>query len=69
MAGQWLCTNECRCVDGGRTSLVTVLISGCAQGVISTTLLLQEGMLHSLTKPLHYFLLTLRKAKNNEKLK
>lgn len=28
MAGLWLCTNGCRCVDGGRTSLVTVLISG-----------------------------------------
>lgn len=42
MAGQWLCTNGCRCVDGGRTSLVTVLISGCAQGVIPVTPLLQE---------------------------
>lgn len=28
MAGLWLCTNGCRCVDGGRTSPVTVLISG-----------------------------------------
>lgn len=32
MAGQWLCTNGCRRVDGGRTSLVTALISGCARG-------------------------------------
>lgn len=28
MARLWLCTNGCRCVDGGRTSPVTVLISG-----------------------------------------
>lgn len=42
MAGQWLCTNGCRCVDGGRTSLVTVLISGCARGVILVTPLLQK---------------------------
>lgn len=32
MAGLWLCTNGCRCVDGGRTSPVTVLISGCGHG-------------------------------------
>lgn len=32
MAGLWLCTNGCRSVDGGRTSPVTVLISGCGHG-------------------------------------
>ncbi len=32
MTGQRLCTNGCRCVDGGRTSPVTVLISSCARG-------------------------------------
>lgn len=32
MAGLWLCTNGCRCVDGGWTSPVTVLISGYGHG-------------------------------------
>lgn len=32
MAELWLCTNGCRWVDGGRTSPVTVLISGGGHG-------------------------------------